>query len=78
MGGLGARTRKAALGASLRFPALLIPEGGLLVPRSPWAFSDNLRTPMPFSRKAYLVLRNYWIRIRTRSTCCGHPGEPGC
>jgi len=29
---------------------------------------------MPFSRKVYLVLRNNWIKIRTGSTCCGHPG----
>jgi hypothetical protein len=39
---------------------------------------DNLRQPMPFRRKLNLVLRNYWIRIRTRSDCCGNYGEPGC
>ncbi|HZK48066.1 MAG TPA: hypothetical protein VFD74_00470, partial [Thermoleophilia bacterium] len=46
--------------------------------RDPRDFVTNLHAPMPFSRKVYLVLRNNWIKIRTGSTCCGHPGEPGC
>lgn len=78
LGGLGARTRKAALGAYFTLPYFPDTGGGLLVPRASRDFSDNLRTPMPLSRKAYLVLRNNWIKIRTGSTCCGHPGEPGC
>jgi hypothetical protein len=39
---------------------------------------ENLRQPMPLKRKLYLILRNNWIKIRTRSTCCGNHGEPGC
>jgi hypothetical protein len=38
----------------------------------------NLRQPIPLRRKLYLVLRNNWIKIRTRSNCCGNYGEPGC
>ena len=32
----------------------------------------------PFATKLRLVLRNYWIRARTLSNCCGNDGEPGC
>jgi hypothetical protein len=39
---------------------------------------ENLRQPMPLSRKLRLFLRNYWIKARTGSTCCGNHGEPGC
>jgi len=38
----------------------------------------NLRQPMPLGRKLRLVVRNTWLKVRNRSTCCGHPGEPGC
>lgn len=39
---------------------------------------ENLRQPMPVSRKLRLILRNNWIKIRTASDCCGNYGEPGC
>jgi hypothetical protein len=39
---------------------------------------ENLRQPMPLGRKLKLVIRNTWIKIRTRSDCCGNYGEPGC
>jgi hypothetical protein len=39
---------------------------------------ENLRQPMSLRRKLYLFFRNNWIKIRTRSTCCGNYGEPGC
>lgn len=39
---------------------------------------QNLRQPMPLGRKVELVLRNNWIKLRTRSDCCGNYGEPGC
>ena len=42
------------------------------------SFLTNLRAPMPLGRKIRLLLRNNWIKIRRRSNCCGHPGEPGC
>lgn len=38
----------------------------------------NLRKPMPLAQKLRLVRRNVWIRVVRHSTCCGHPGEPGC
>jgi hypothetical protein len=39
---------------------------------------QNLRQPMPLRRKIRLFLRNNWLKIRTRSDCCGNYGEPGC
>jgi hypothetical protein len=45
---------------------------------SPSETLENLRQPMPLGRKLYLIARNYWLKIRTGSTCCGHHGEPGC
>jgi hypothetical protein len=39
---------------------------------------DNLRQPMTFTRKLRLVLRNNLIKVRTRQTCCGNYGQPGC
>jgi hypothetical protein len=39
---------------------------------------SNLRGPMPLGRKIQRVVVNNWIKLRTRSDCCGHPGEPGC
>lgn len=32
----------------------------------------------PFATKLRLLLRNNWIKARTRSNCCGNDGEPGC
>lgn len=31
-----------------------------------------------FATKLRLLARNYWIKIRTLSLCCGNHGEPGC
>lgn len=42
------------------------------------AVFTNLQTPMPLHRKIYLLVRNNLKKIFTASTCCGHPGEPGC
>jgi hypothetical protein len=39
---------------------------------------QNLLQPMPLGRKIKLILRNQWIKFRTRSSCCGNYGEPGC
>jgi hypothetical protein len=44
----------------------------------PKVFLENLRTPMPLWRKAWLIFRNNAKKILTLSSCCGHPGEPGC
>ncbi|MGI6206932.1 MAG: hypothetical protein ACOYEW_01850 [Anaerolineae bacterium] len=47
--------------------------------RTDWrATWDNLRQPMPLGRKLRLLAQNLWIRVKTRSACCGHAGEPGC
>jgi hypothetical protein len=32
----------------------------------------------PLGEKLRLAARNTWTKIRTRSDCCGHYGEPGC
>jgi hypothetical protein len=32
----------------------------------------------PLPTKIALAIRNNWIKLRTGSECCGHPGEPGC
>jgi len=32
----------------------------------------------PFHEKLGLALRNTFIKVRTHSSCCGHPGQPGC
>ena len=42
------------------------------------AFLTNMKAPMPFHRKVYLVFRNNIIKIIKRQSCCGHNGEPGC
>jgi len=39
---------------------------------------QNLRQPMPLGRKARLLIRNNWKKIRTGKSCCGNFGEPGC
>jgi hypothetical protein len=31
-----------------------------------------------FAAKVRLALVNTWRKIRTRSSCCGNYGEPGC
>jgi len=38
----------------------------------------NLRQPMPLGKKLRLILRNNWLKVSRRRSCCGHPGEPGC
>jgi hypothetical protein len=38
----------------------------------------NLKAPMPLGRKVQRIPTNNWTKIRRRSRCCGHPGEPGC
>ena len=32
----------------------------------------------PLTVKLRLALANSWRKLRTRSNCCGHHGEPGC
>ena len=32
----------------------------------------------PWPVKLRLAARNYWIKVRTLSVCCGNHGEPGC
>jgi len=44
----------------------------------PTPFIQNLRMPMPISKKLRLIGRNNWIKVSRMQTCCGHPGEPGC
>lgn len=39
---------------------------------------SNLRAPMPLSQKVQRLIANNWTKVRNRSNCCGHYGEPGC
>ncbi len=39
---------------------------------------ENLRQPMPLGPKLRLYVRNNWIKVRTRASCCGNHDEPGC
>jgi len=41
-------------------------------------FFTNLKVPLPWPKKLWLLFRNNWIKIRHLQPCCGHPGEPGC
>jgi hypothetical protein len=43
------------------------------------AFFTNFATyDASFAAKVRLALANSWRKIRTRSSCCGNYGEPGC
>ena len=39
---------------------------------------NNLRQPMPVSRKILSLFKNNMLKVVRRQTCCGHPGQPGC
>ena len=46
---------------------------------SPVAGIDNWRrSDLPYRQKLRLVMRNNLAKLRNRSSCCGHAGEPGC
>ena len=43
------------------------------------AFLANFRSyDAPLAEKVRLSLRNTALKGKTRTGCCGHPGEPGC
>ena len=43
------------------------------------AFVANFREyDAPLPAKVRLALANTWKKARTRSSCCGNYGEPGC
>ena len=39
---------------------------------------ENIRKPMPLSKKLALLVRNNTYKLLNLKSCCGHPGEPGC
>jgi hypothetical protein len=42
-------------------------------------FFTNFSTyDAPFPSKVRLALANTWTKARTRSSCCGNHGQPGC
>ncbi|HEX2172004.1 MAG TPA: hypothetical protein VHL09_06120 [Dehalococcoidia bacterium] len=44
--------------------------------RATW---ENLQSaPYALPDKLRLFARNNLIKLRTRQSCCGHRGEPGC
>jgi hypothetical protein len=42
------------------------------------AVFTNWRAPLPFRTKLRMALANTWTKIRTRRSCCGNLGQPGC
>jgi hypothetical protein len=32
----------------------------------------------PFTTKVRMTFSNNWKKLRTRSSCCGNHGQPGC
>ena len=43
------------------------------------AFTANFSTyDGPLSEKLRLSWANTWKKVRTRSSCCGNHGQPGC
>jgi hypothetical protein len=43
------------------------------------AFFNNFATyDAPLATKVKLALANTSRKVRTRSSCCGRPGQPGC
>jgi hypothetical protein len=42
------------------------------------AFFTNLGGPEPLSTKLRLFWRNQRYKFAHHTSCCGHPGEPGC
>ncbi|GIU93218.1 MAG: hypothetical protein KatS3mg011_2124 [Acidimicrobiia bacterium] len=47
-------------------------------PEPRWVIENWRRSPLPLREKLALVFRNNLIKAKRRSSCCGHPGEPGC
>ncbi len=46
---------------------------------SPGASWRNFwRSDMPFAKRVAVAMRNNLIKARTRKSCCGNFGEPGC
>ncbi|HSG79670.1 MAG TPA: hypothetical protein VLD62_08825 [Acidimicrobiia bacterium] len=41
-------------------------------------FSNWRRKDLRLDEKVSLTIRNNWKKLRTRSSCCGNHGEPGC
>jgi hypothetical protein len=41
-------------------------------------FSNWSTYDAPFFTKLRMVASNNYTKIRTRQSCCGHHGQPGC
>jgi hypothetical protein len=41
-------------------------------------FSNFVTYDAPLTTKIGLFVRNNWLKIQTRSNCCGNHGQPGC
>lgn len=46
------------------------------------SFRDSMRnfwtSNLPFAERIRLAIRNNALKARTRQSCCGNHGEPGC
>jgi len=69
-----------ALGAARRSEGATVCDGGgERGRRGLGAIVSNWREyDAPLATKLRLALRNYGLRLRRRSGCCGNAGEPGC
>ncbi len=36
------------------------------------------QSELPLLARVGATLRNNWTKLRTRQSCCGHYGQPGC
>ena len=46
---------------------------------SPRSSLRNLTSgDMPLPERLRLFATNSWLKVRNRTRCCGHYGEPGC
>lgn len=39
---------------------------------------SNMRYPAPWYTKAWMLVRNNWLKLRHLDNCCGNEGQPGC
>jgi hypothetical protein len=42
------------------------------------AFANLVTYDAPLGTKLRMLVSNNLTKVRTRSNCCGNPGQPGC
>ena len=41
-------------------------------------FTNWQRDDLTLVEKMRMQIKNSWLRVKSRSNCCGNDGEPGC